>query len=92
MTLNYVGIVLALTFQEDYSTEQHHCGENYYGDKISAWLWQECLQHCSKKMDLQQLQNQCKYELNTTFDQICLFFCPEANFIVEYYLHAKQRW
>ena len=34
--------------------------------------WQECLQHCSKKMDLQQLQNQCEYEVNTTFDQICL--------------------
>ena len=33
---------------------------------------QECLRHCRKKMDLQQLQNQCKYDVNTTFDQICL--------------------
>ena len=28
----YLGILLALKFQEDYSSEQHHCSENYYGD------------------------------------------------------------
>ena len=27
-----------------------------------------------EKMDLQQLQNQYKYEVNTTFDQICFYF------------------
>ena len=31
------------------------------------------LQTLHEKMDLQQLQNQCKYEVNTTFDQICLY-------------------
>ena len=25
---------LALKFQEDYSTEQHHCSENYYGGDL----------------------------------------------------------
>ena len=33
----------------------------------------------ARKMDLQQLQNQCKYEVNTTFDQICLYL-PRGNF------------
>ena len=32
-----------------------------------------------EKMDLQQLQNQCKYEVNTTFDQICLYL-PRGKF------------
>ena len=32
-----------------------------------------------EKMDLQQLQNQCKYEVNTTFDQISLYL-PRGNF------------
>ena len=32
VTKNYLGILLALKFQEDYSTEQHHCIQNYYGD------------------------------------------------------------
>ena len=41
--------------------------------------WQECLQHYSKKMDLQQLQNQCEYEVNTTFDQSCLCL-PRGKF------------
>ena len=31
--------LLALMLQEDYSTEQHHHSENYYGDIISVWLW-----------------------------------------------------
>ena len=29
-----LGILLALMFQENYCTEQHHCGENYYGDNL----------------------------------------------------------
>ena len=41
--------------------------------------WQECLQHCSKKMDLQQLENQCEYEVNITFHQICLHL-PRGKF------------
>ena len=32
MTWDYLGILLALKFQEDYSTEQYHFSENYYGD------------------------------------------------------------
>ena len=32
-----------------------------------------------EKMDLQQLQNQCKYEVNTTFEQICLYL-PRGKF------------
>ena len=32
-----------------------------------------------EKMDLQQLQNQCKYEVNTTFDQICSYL-PRGKF------------
>ena len=32
-----------------------------------------------EKMDLQQLQNQCKYEVNTPFDQICLYL-PRGKF------------
>ena len=27
-------ILLAFKFQEDYSTEQHHCSENYYRDNL----------------------------------------------------------
>lgn len=34
----YLGILLALKFQEDYSTEQHHCSENIT-EIISALLW-----------------------------------------------------
>ena len=32
MTWDYFGILLALKFQKDYSTEQRHSSENYYGD------------------------------------------------------------
>ena len=32
-----------------------------------------------EKMDLQQLQNQCKHEVNTIFDQICLYL-PRGKF------------
>ena len=38
-----------------------------------------CSPTLHEKMDLQQLQNQCKYEVNTTFDQICLYL-PRGKF------------
>ena len=30
MTSNYEGVLLALMFEEDYSTEQHHCYDAVY--------------------------------------------------------------
>ena len=36
-----MGILLALQFQGDYSTEQHHCSKNYYGDNFCVAVQEE---------------------------------------------------
>ena len=52
VTKNYLEILLALKFQEDYSTEQHHCIENYYGDNwclvVESLIYLQNLQKCMK--------------------------------------------
>ena len=36
-----MGILLALQFQGNYSTEQHHCSKNYYGDNFCVAVQEE---------------------------------------------------
>ena len=36
-----MGILLALQFQGDYSTEQHYCSKNYYGDNFCVAVQEE---------------------------------------------------
>lgn len=36
-----MGILLALQFQGNYSTEQHHCSKNYYGDNFCVGVQEE---------------------------------------------------
>lgn len=55
-----------------YSKKNYENKEELFDDKQ---VWHTL----DEKMDLQQLQNQCKYEVNTTFDQICFYF-PWSKF------------
>ena len=52
------------------SVPDHECN---HAPKIHTHIYIFFLPSLHEKMDLQQLQNQCKYEVNTTFDQICLY-------------------